>query len=278
MNPLDQPQSAEAAKAAAEAQAKKDKRAEQARINGAKSHGPTTEAGKAKSSLNALKHGFAAEINVLIDPDDSDEWNAHLAGYYDSYRPTNYAERDLVDQIASIRWRQSRLATIETAHIAFQIGIQEEKVKEFHPIEKDNPHLHLVLAWQGLAKKPYPRYLPEDPNVAPDPTQPPDGLDVASIELCRRYQLSLDRQFHNTLLNLTHYRKNFAPQAAASAAAVEETSQPELPARVKAVSKPQQNGPRRNEPAIIPISRPITPVPTSDPPLQPVPMVPEVAA
>ena len=280
MNPLDQPQSAEAAaaQAAAEAQAKKDKRAEQARINGAKSQGPTTEAGKAKSSLNALKHGFAAKNNVIIYPEDSDEWAAHLAGQYESYLPTTYAERELVDQIASIRWRQARLVTVETAHLAFQIALHEDTIRDYHPFEADNPCLHLVLAWQSLASKPLPRHLPEDPNVAPDPTQPPDSLDVASMELLRRYQLSLDRQFRNALLNLRQYRKDFAPQAAEAAAAAVEKPQPEPPVKVETGSKPQQKAPRPNEPAIIPISRPTPPVPTVDPPREDVPTAPEVAA
>ena len=188
----------------------KARRAEQARLNGSKSRGPVSPEGKAKSSRNALKHGFAAAINILIDPDDSGEWDAHLAGCRASYRPTNYAESDMVDQIASIRWRQSRVAGLDSSLIDFQLSIQEDKVNQYHPLEADNPRLHLVLAWQGLARKAYPRLLPADPTVAPDPTQPPDGLDIDSVELLRRYQLSLERQFRNTLLSLLQYRKNFA--------------------------------------------------------------------
>ena len=189
-------------------------RSEQSRINGAKSKGPVTIDGKAASSRNALKHGFAAKVNVLIAPDDSEAWHIHLAGYRDSYNPVNYQETEFVSQLASIAWRQSRLVGIETALIDFQLSIQEHNVDEHFPLEQGNPYFHLALAWQGLARKAWPRRLPADPNEPPDPTISPDGLDISSIELVRRYQVSLDRQFRNVLLNFRQYRKDFAPPSA----------------------------------------------------------------
>ena len=196
---------------AADAQARKDKRAAQARINGAHSHGPTSAEGKAKSSRNALKHGFAAKINILIAPDDSVAFDNHLARYRQSYRPTHYAEHDFVNELAAISWKKARLSGIETSLINFQLAVQEEKINEFFPLEKDNPQLHLALAWQALSRKPLPREMPADPNEPIDPTLPPDQLDIASLELIRRYMTSLDRQFRNTLLNFRQYRKDFAP-------------------------------------------------------------------
>ena len=45
-------------------------RSEQSRINGAHSNGPTSIDGKAISSKNALKHGFAASANVVLGVED----------------------------------------------------------------------------------------------------------------------------------------------------------------------------------------------------------------
>ncbi len=46
-----------------------------ARANGAKSHGPITEEGRKKSSMNALKHGLTART-VLFSNDNHAEYDA----------------------------------------------------------------------------------------------------------------------------------------------------------------------------------------------------------
>ena len=80
-------------------------RSEQSRINGAKSKGPVTAAGKAISSANALKHGFAATINVVLTIEDEPAFHEHLAGVRAAFNPTNYFEQTLIDQLANISWR-----------------------------------------------------------------------------------------------------------------------------------------------------------------------------
>ena len=44
----------------------KPSRADTARANGAKSHGPVTEDGKRRSSMNSLAHGLRARAHVTV--------------------------------------------------------------------------------------------------------------------------------------------------------------------------------------------------------------------
>jgi hypothetical protein len=219
-------------------------RSEQSRINGSKSKGPVSIEGKAASSRNAIKHGFAALINTVISVEDEPAFQLHLEGYRASFLPTCYVEQTLVDQLASINWRQARLVGLETALIDAQISIQKDNVCDFHPDCAEDPYFHLVMAWQALARQPQKRLEPKDPNEPVDPTIPPDGYDINSIELLRRYQTSLDRQFRNTLLNLRQYRKDFAapppvPQPAAPITAAHQTPEPNEPSARPLASTPR---------------------------------------
>jgi len=103
----------------------KRSRSEQARINGANSKGPTSPEGKAVSGRNALKHGFAAVINNVIIIEDKEVFERHVAGYRAALEPKNYLEETLVDQLASINWRQARLVGLETALLDIQMSFQK---------------------------------------------------------------------------------------------------------------------------------------------------------
>ena len=235
-------------------------RSQQARINGAKSKGPISIAGKSISSKNSLKHGFAAAINNVIGVEDEADWQPHLAGYRASFLPQCYVEDTLVDQLASINWRQSRLVGLETALIDAQISIQEENVCDIYPDEAENPYYHFVLAWQGLARQPQRPPTRKESSEPVDSSIPPDGYDISSIELVRRYLTTLDRQYRNTLLNLRQYRKDFAPQQnepANQAPKIEEAPIPnpqpaDLPAvAVAAPAKPMPTiAPAQDQPAL----------------------------
>lgn len=82
-----------------------------------RSGGPKSPAGKARSALNALKHGrYAKSLSVLSIEDDQvflellDAYNAHL-------QPQNPVQARLVNEIAHIDWTLARWRSIEVAHI-----------------------------------------------------------------------------------------------------------------------------------------------------------------
>jgi hypothetical protein len=108
----------------------KPTRAEAARLNGAKSRGPRTPEGKARSSRNALKHGLTAQAFALLPGEDADAYAALLAGLVRRYRPADELAAHLVQRLASVMWRQQRadrleaevLAQLEQRHDSSYIG------------------------------------------------------------------------------------------------------------------------------------------------------------
>jgi hypothetical protein len=88
-------------------------KSETARINGAKSQGPTTADGRARSSQNALRHGLSS-VNVVITGENPAEYEQLRASYTDRFQPAGYVESELADAMAAARWRLRRITRIET--------------------------------------------------------------------------------------------------------------------------------------------------------------------
>jgi hypothetical protein len=87
-------------------------RAEINRANSLHSTGPTTEAGKQRSSLNALRHGLTGQI-VVMPTDDLQAYQRHLAAFLDEYHPAGATEAQLVQALADAAWRLNRVASLE---------------------------------------------------------------------------------------------------------------------------------------------------------------------
>ena len=90
------------------------KRAAASRANGAKSRGPRTSAGRQRSSLNAIRHGFLSKC-VVLDSEDKDTFKAHHEHYLQTFNPTDGVEHDLVEEMVASAWRLGRLGAVETA-------------------------------------------------------------------------------------------------------------------------------------------------------------------
>jgi hypothetical protein len=76
------------------------------------STGPTSEAGKAKSSLNAVKSGLTGRT-VLLPGDDAALYEAHLSHFIKHHEPVGDNERNLVQSLADTEWRLLRIPSLE---------------------------------------------------------------------------------------------------------------------------------------------------------------------
>ncbi len=59
-----------------------------------KSTGPTTAAGKAKSCMNRLSHGFNSSM-IFLDIENPEEFNALLADFHAEFQPATACEQVL---------------------------------------------------------------------------------------------------------------------------------------------------------------------------------------
>jgi hypothetical protein len=89
-------------------------RAAASRKNGAKSRGPKTEEGKARSSLNALKHGMRAAMHVVLPDEDAVAFNELQQGLFDELGPEGVLQLVLARRIAVAAWRLARADRMET--------------------------------------------------------------------------------------------------------------------------------------------------------------------
>ena len=83
------------------------------RRNSEKSTGPRTEAGKQRSSRNALRHGLTAET-VILPLEDPEDYQAFEEAVLQGFDPETAVERELVLRVAGLLWRLRRAVSIET--------------------------------------------------------------------------------------------------------------------------------------------------------------------
>jgi hypothetical protein len=98
-----------------------------ARVNGAKSNGPVTEEGKARSSQNSLKHGLNSS-RVVLEHESQEEYDELEASIANRFKPADTIEGELVKEMAESRWRLRRVAEMESALIARAIRRQMEEL------------------------------------------------------------------------------------------------------------------------------------------------------
>jgi len=90
------------------------------RKNARKSTGPRTPEGKARSALNALKHGLTA-AEVVLPNEDAGAFQAEMADWVDHFRPGDPAQRGMIERAVHAGWKLRRCARVETATLGARV-------------------------------------------------------------------------------------------------------------------------------------------------------------
>jgi hypothetical protein len=146
------------------------------RLNALKSTGPKTEAGKARSRCNAVRHGLTAET-VIDDLEDADDYRAFELAVTAGFNAESAVERELVLRLAGLLWRLRRATAIEAGLLqAFEIGEATEARSGFN--------VEVALRFLSLAH-----------------------LDNGAFERLTRYETALWRQVGQLLFTLDWLRR-----------------------------------------------------------------------
>ncbi len=122
-------------------------KADIARSNGAKSHGPTSEAGKARSSQNAIKHGLTAK-KFLCTPEDQAEFDQHLAAAIAHWAPQTDYELYLVTKIARADFQHDRAENLLVTLIDLETDVIGSEIQRaFETMDADGA---LALGYKSL--------------------------------------------------------------------------------------------------------------------------------
>ena len=90
------------------------------RANGAKSRGPTTPEGKARSSCNSVVHGLLAST-IVLEEENRATFEQMQAEITTEFAPSTPFESTLVCVMLAARWRSFRILGMECAELDFAI-------------------------------------------------------------------------------------------------------------------------------------------------------------
>ena len=148
------------------------------RRNAALSTGPRTPQGKSRSSLNALKHGLAAERAVVQTGEDLAEYTALRDSLLDDLQPVTAAEQVLAEHVISTAWSLRRIYRAETGLFSYSATLLMDSGREM-------------------------------PNV---PAAAPFMTTQNALNLLSRYRTVAERAFHKALREYENYRTKPIPE------------------------------------------------------------------
>ena len=114
------------------------------RSNGALGHGPTTDAGKQRSSHNARRHDFFTKIDLLPN-EDQEEFYMLLHAFTQDHNPQIATERFYVHEMADAAFRLGRVRR----HAAdIQSKAAEDMSDAFEKLAEEGKSLQLCLRYE----------------------------------------------------------------------------------------------------------------------------------
>ena len=174
------------------------------RANGARSRGPSTQAGKLRSAANSRTHGLLAKC-VVLENESPECFQSMLDAYLARFQPSDEVELGIVEEMIAAAWRGRRAWAMETK-------LLDSAMSALDPAPDNDERLRLTSGFTELSK------------------QPP-------LELVHRYETRLHRIFQRSLnnfllLRLVSAESDAGPDGSALPATVEIGKMPNEPSPI----------------------------------------------
>ncbi|HXK06755.1 MAG TPA: hypothetical protein VMS37_30450 [Verrucomicrobiae bacterium] len=144
------------------------------RANGARSRGPKTPEGKARSSQNATRHGLRSK-SVLMRNEDPEALQRLLDMYVSRLGPLGTAEMSLVEEMVAASWRHRRSLSLErdTLELEMQNHSGDAIDRLVQSFVAQLPRLQLLHRYQAHSNIAFTRAL----SALVLLRRPPTGMD-----------------------------------------------------------------------------------------------------
>lgn len=126
-------------------------RATASRRNGAKSRGPKTAQGKARSARNALRHGLRAQKFVVVGDECAQEFAALEAALVEELAPEGALQRLLAARIARAGWRLGRADRMEGELLQIHAGAARNLARTLIHDGQNGRAFDTLLRYRGTA-------------------------------------------------------------------------------------------------------------------------------
>lgn len=124
-------------------------RAEQSRLNGSRSRGPTTPEGKSRSAQNSLRHSYCSKT-LLLNNDNAETFDQFRQAYIDRFRPADFVELDIVENLTANSWKIKQNMQDQTALIDREMDLL--RATQSKPSQTDEM-TRTAVAVESLDKK-----------------------------------------------------------------------------------------------------------------------------